>query len=91
MISVGVRDLQRNTSKIIDEISKTGRPVLVTNHGRPTVAIYAISEDGLEDWLLSNAPVFVESFRGADADLQMGRTESADNVFASIETELDEE
>lgn len=88
MTSVGVRDLQRNTSKIVEEVSTTGRPVLVTCHGRPTVAIYAITESDVEDWLLATAPEFVESMLEADADLRAGMTRPAADVFAEIEAEL---
>jgi prevent-host-death family protein len=84
MATIGIREFQRNASKIIEQVQETGRPVLVTRHGRAAVALIAIRQDELEDFILSRAPEFAESMRQADEDLRDGRTRSASDVFAEL-------
>jgi len=84
MATVGIRELSRNTSKLINEVHATGKPVVVTRDGRPVAAIYSVDEDALEDFVLANAPEFVASMQQADDDLRLGRTRPAVDVFADI-------
>lgn len=74
MATVNVRELARNTSKVIDDVSKRHRPTLVTRAGRPVAAVVPIDSDALEDWILANAPEFVEGMRLADEELRAGNT-----------------
>jgi len=70
--TVNVRELARNTSKVIDDVSKRHRPTLVTRGGRPVAAVVPINADALEDWILANSPEFVDGMRLADEDLKRG-------------------
>lgn len=74
MATVNVRELARNTSKVIDDVSKRHRPTLVTRAGRPVAAVVPIDADALEDWILANAPEFVEGMRLADEEMKRGAT-----------------
>jgi prevent-host-death family protein len=85
MSTISIRDLGRNPSRVIDEVVRTGRPAIVTRHGRPVTAMVALDPDALEDFVLAHAPEFVRSRKAADADLRAGRVRRADEVF----TELD--
>lgn len=69
---VGIRDLSRRTRELVEEAERTGQPILVTRRGRPAVVLYAVSEDDLEDFVLANAPEFVQSLAEADRDLARG-------------------
>jgi prevent-host-death family protein len=71
---VNVRELARNTSKVIDEVSRRRRATLVTRGGRPVAAVVPIDADALEDWILANAPEFVEGMRLADEEMRQGKT-----------------
>jgi prevent-host-death family protein len=75
--SVSIRELSRNPSRVVDEVTKTGRPALVTKNGRTVAALVPIDEEDLEDFVLSNAPEFVRGYREADEDLRLGRTRDA--------------
>jgi prevent-host-death family protein len=75
--SVGIRDLARNASKVVDEVAKTGRPALVTKRGRVVAAVVPIDERELEDFVLANAPEYVRSRTEADEDLRRGVTRDA--------------
>ena len=74
MPTVNVRELARNTSKVIDDVAKRGRATLVTRAGRPVAAVVPINAEALEDWILANAPEFVEGMRLADEEMARGET-----------------
>ena len=74
MATVNVRELARNTSKVIDDVAKRRRPTLVTRAGRPVAAVVPIDADALEDWILANAPEFVEGMKLADEEMKRGET-----------------
>ncbi len=85
MTTITIRDLSRRPSQVIDEVVRTGRPAIITRHGRPVTAIVALDPDQLEDFVLAHAPEFVRSRQAADADLRAGRTRLADEVFAALD------
>jgi prevent-host-death family protein len=55
---IGIRDLSRQTSRVIKEFEATGEPVVVTREGRPIGALMPISEAQLQDLALATAPQF---------------------------------
>lgn len=85
MPTVSIRDLGRRPSQVVDEVVRTGRPAIVTRHGRPVTAMVALDPDELEDYVLAHAPEFVRAARAADADLRDGRARPATEVLAEIE------
>ena len=85
MTTVSIRDLSRRTSQVIDEVIRTGRPAIITRHGRPVTAMVALDPDELEDFVLARAPEFARSMRDADGDLRAGRARPATEVFAEID------
>ncbi len=74
MTAIGVRDLGRNPSKILDELAEGRRPILITRRGRPVAVLTPIDPDEVEDQILAHAPEFVADRAEADADLREGRT-----------------
>lgn len=83
--TISIRDLGRRPSQVIDEVIRTGRPAIITRHGRPVTAMVAVDPDELEDFVLAHAPAYVRSMHAADADLRAGRARPADEVFAEID------
>jgi len=77
----GIRDLQRNPGKIVDEVERTGRPALVTRHGRAAAVLMPVDDSALEDHVLANAPEYVASRQDAEDDAESGRTRSLDDVL----------
>lgn len=71
---VGIRELSRNPSKVVEQVESTGRPTLVTRHGKPVAAIVALDEDALEDFILANAPEFVAGREAAEREYAAGET-----------------
>ncbi len=87
MTTVTVRDLGRNASGVISDVSKNGRPVVVTKHGVPVAVVMAIDAGDLEDLVLSKAPQFLDDFMAADDDVRKGRTTNAGDFFAQLDLE----
>lgn len=85
MTTISIRDLGRRPSQVVDEVIRTGRPAIITRHGRPVTAMVAVDPDELEDFVLAHAPEFAHSRRSANADLRAGRARPADEVFAELD------
>jgi prevent-host-death family protein len=85
MPTISIRDLGRRPSQVVDEVVRTGRPAIVTRHGRPVTAMVALDPDELEDYVLAHAPEFVRATGAADADLRDGRARPATEVLAELE------
>lgn len=83
MAVVNVRELARRTSQVIGAVQTTKRPTLVTRAGRPVAAVIPVDPDLLEDWVLANAPEFVEAMAQGDRELREGRTVSFDAYLAT--------
>ena len=82
---VGIRELANRAGGIVDKGTSTGRPALITKRGRPVAALVPLDEEGLEDWVLANAPEFTRSMAEADEDLAAGRTRSAFDALDELE------
>ena len=80
MATVSMRDLARRASEVVEEVTRSGRPALVTRHGRPVAALIRVREEDLEDFILANAPEFIESMREADEDAARGAAVPWDQV-----------
>jgi len=84
MGTIGIRDLSRNASQVIDQVSSTGNPMIVTKHGRPVAAVVAVDADALEDFVLATAPEYASDRRAADRDLAADRAQFAAAVIDRI-------
>jgi prevent-host-death family protein len=87
MANVSIRELTRSASRVVDGVVKTRRPALITRHGEPVAALVPVDPEGLEDYLLANAPAFVRSLRHADRALAEGKTRAAAEVFDELDRE----
>lgn len=85
MPTVSIRELANNASSVVASVADTGRPTVVTKHGRPIAALVPIDQDELEDFVLANAPAFVAGRHQADADLAAGQTRSLHKVLADLD------
>lgn len=83
MAMVNVRELSRNTSKVVGAVARTKRPTLIVRGGKPIAALYAVEAEDWEDWVLANAPEFIAGMRAADEDMRHGRTITLDEYFAA--------
>ncbi len=84
---VGVRELGRKVSKVIGTVERTGEPVIVTRHGKPTVAVLPLDAKRLEALTIAAAPKLAQDMARADEDLAAGRTKPLDEVLAELDAE----
>jgi prevent-host-death family protein len=85
--TVGVRELARRASAIIDEIAAKKEPALITRRGRPIAYVLPVDSEQFEDFVLANAPEFVAGMAEADAELRAGETTS----LTEFKRQLDDE
>jgi prevent-host-death family protein len=58
MAFVGIRDLSRDTSRVIREFEESGEPLIITREGKPIGALMPVTERQVEDIVLATAPEF---------------------------------
>jgi prevent-host-death family protein len=83
----GIREFARNVSRYVERVETTGRPLVLTRHGKPVAALVAVDAAHLEDVVLAHAPDFAASLRNADRELAAGETESLAQTLGKLETE----
>ncbi|MDO8187284.1 type II toxin-antitoxin system Phd/YefM family antitoxin [Conexibacter sp. JD483] len=89
MSTIGVRELARNASAIINELDATKQPALITRRGRPVAYILPVDSEQFEDFVLANAPEFVEGMAAADRELLAGETTSLAAARRLLEDDAD--
>lgn len=89
MSTVSIRDLANNASSIVRGVNESGRPAVVTRHGRAVAAVIPIDQDGLEDYVLANAPEYVRGRADADTELAAGSTRSLAGVLEDLDNEAE--
>ena len=68
-----VRELKAKTSEMLRTVEK-GNTVLVTTHGRPTAMLVPVTEDDIEDALLTYSPQLRKKIEAGLKDIRSGRT-----------------
>lgn len=86
MSTIGVRELARHASSIINDIEQSKQPALITRRGRPVAYMLPVDSEEFEDFVLAHAPEFVEGMAAADAELAAGQTISLADVRDELET-----
>jgi prevent-host-death family protein len=85
--TIGVRELARRASAIINEIERKKEPALVTRRGRPVVYMLPVDSEEFDDFVLANVPQFVEGMAAADAELAAGETVSLKDARRELESD----
>ncbi len=86
MSTIGVRDLAKHASAVINNIEQNKEPALITRRGRPVAYVLPVDSDEFEDFVLTHPPQFVEGMAAADSELVAGETVSLTDVRAELET-----
>jgi prevent-host-death family protein len=87
MSTIGVRELARHASSIINDIEQKKEPALITRRGRPVVYMLPVDSEEFEDFVLAHAPQFVDGMVAADAELAAGETVSLADARAELEAD----
>ncbi|MFZ2113273.1 MAG: type II toxin-antitoxin system Phd/YefM family antitoxin [Solirubrobacteraceae bacterium] len=86
MSTIGVRELARHASSIINDIEQNKEPTLITRRGRPVVYMLPVDSEEFEDFVLAHAPQFVAGIAAADVELANAETVSLAKARANLET-----
>lgn len=84
---IGIRELARQVSRLVGDVESSREPAVITRHGRAVAMIVPVDAGALEDFVLANAPEFVESMRDADRELAAGRTRPLSDLRAELDLE----
>lgn len=84
MATVSIRDLTRNASGVVDDVTRTGRPALVTKRGRLVAAVVPIDAESVEDYVLGSSLDVIASLAEADAEIAAGLAVSHEDAFAYL-------
>ena len=88
MPTIGIRELSNNTSSVVEEVSRSGRPMLVTKNGKPVAALVAVDEEALLDYVLATSPDYVRSINLAQSEIAQGdRGRDLEEVLAELNAE----
>lgn len=55
-----VRELKNKTSELL-RVTAQGKDVLITSHGKPVAVLHGITEDDLDDYVLTHHPALKSS------------------------------
>lgn len=86
-MSVSIRDLARNASGVVNDVTTSRRPTLVTKHGKTVAAVVPIDEADLEDFVLSQLPGLAEDLAAAQTAHRAGKTVPLSELVAEFDTE----
>jgi prevent-host-death family protein len=78
---VNIRELARETSRVVSEVASSGRPAIITRAGKPVATLLPIDAEDLEVWVLANDPELVKSYAQAERDFAAGRSISLDRYL----------
>lgn len=88
MPTIGIRELSNNTSSVVEEVSRSGRPTLVTKNGKPVAALIAVDEEALLDYVLETSPEYVRSINLAQTEIALGdRGRDLEEVLVELNVE----
>jgi prevent-host-death family protein len=81
MAVIGVRELGKRASAIVDDVATSREGAVITKRGRPVAILMPIDAERFEDYLLATAPEFVRATKDADIALRKGRTMSLADII----------
>ncbi len=81
-VSVSIRQLANDASRIVRDVTETGLPRIITKHGRAVAIIAPIDDDKLAAVLLKSLPDLVEGLEDALQERASGKGTDLDDVEA---------
>ncbi len=84
---VNVRELKANASRYIRDAT-AGNNVIIVSHGKPQAALLPLSEDELEDFILSREPKYQKMLQRAEREYLKRSGISIERLIAQTKDEL---
>lgn len=91
MKAVTRTELGAGGSRVIDEVLRSGEPVVVTADGKPVAVVSPVDEETLHDYALSYGREYVDDRADAEARYARGERDSRplSEVLADLESDTD--
>jgi prevent-host-death family protein len=84
---VGLRELSKKTSDVIELLEEDGEPVLITRHGKPIAALTALTEKDVAAYALAVLPDHIQRREDATRAIAEGDGIPSDELLAEVEAE----
>jgi len=84
---IGLRQLSRETSEVIQELLSSGEPVVITKKGWPVATLAPVDETQVQDLVLSLAPSIKETSSITKVDVSPAKTRTLDKVSRQLAKE----
>jgi len=81
---VGVRELKTHATDIIKQVREKGREFIITYRGTPVGLLTPITEDDLEDYLLTRHPFFADLRSRARTEIERGHFQTEETLRESL-------
>lgn len=75
-----IKELQKDASGLVS-LAEKGEDVIITKHGKPTAVIYPLSEDMIEDYMISHSPSIRKKIEAGLKDARAGRVTSIEDLL----------
>jgi prevent-host-death family protein len=85
MATVGLRELSRETGKVIEDVQESGEPMLILRRGTPIAALVPVDAENRNRLLLEGLPSFIAERKAAEEGIAAGRTRPLSEVMAEAE------
>ena len=72
MKTVNTVELKNHANRLLRHV-RTGQPVVVTHHGKPTAALIPLNSQELDDLIFEYSPTVKRLIAEAEADVRAGR------------------
>jgi antitoxin (DNA-binding transcriptional repressor) of toxin-antitoxin stability system len=71
---VGIRELNRDTRGVVEQLVDAQEPVLLTKQGRPIATIQPLDQERVNEMVIAAAPEFADSVARAEREFEAGET-----------------
>ncbi|MDD5687946.1 MAG: type II toxin-antitoxin system prevent-host-death family antitoxin [Elusimicrobia bacterium] len=82
-----IANLKNNACKIISAVEK-GKDTILTKHGRPVAVISHLSEDEIDDYILTHHPKFKNAIEDAYKNSFKHKGKNIEKLIKSLENKL---
>jgi prevent-host-death family protein len=86
-MAVSIRELARNASGVVNDVTTNKRAALITKHGKTVAAVVPIDEADLEDFVLSQLPGLAEELATAQAAHRAGKTIPLSELVSELDAQ----
>lgn len=85
---IGLRQLSRETAKVVKELQESGEPLVITKQGVPIATLTPVDASEAQNIVLGLAPAIRETSSTEEVDIAPRKTRSLDELSEELSEEL---